>query len=88
MCHYDVANSNEAQVGQEKEKGETVNNTSNNIDINWNPITIIRKYRQTGDPFRHLVLPMDFYAKVVAKYGLCPANSLSENNLATTEKSI
>ncbi len=41
----DVANSNEVQVGQEKEKGEIVNNTSNKIVIIWDPITMIRKFR-------------------------------------------
>ena len=58
-----VANSNEVQVSKEKEKGEIVNNTSNNIVIKWNPITMIRKYRDMGDPFRYICFPMDFMQK-------------------------
>jgi hypothetical protein len=40
----------------------------NNIIIKWNPITIIKKYRCSVDPLRHLDFKMDFYAKVLAKY--------------------
>ena len=71
----DGPNSNEVQANQEKEKGETVNNTSNNLVVKWNPITMIRKYMQMCDPFRYMDFPIDFYAKVVAKYGLIPIES-------------
>src|SRR5690348_16538798 len=81
-----VANSNEVQVSKEKEKGEIVNNTSNNIVIKWNPITMIRKYRDMGDPFRYICFPMDFYAKVLAKYGCVPTNILSESDIEVLKK--
>ncbi len=73
------------QIDQ-KEKGEKVNNTSNNIVIKWNPITMIRKYRYMGDPFRHIDFPMDFYAIVVAKYGLIPVKSFSKNGIELLKK--
>ncbi len=82
----EVTNSNEVQEGQEKEKGEIVNNTSNKNVIKWNPITMIRKYRHMGDPFRHFDFPMDFYAKVVAKYDCIPTKSFSENDIEGLKK--
>ena len=83
-----VSSDDEAQGCQEKEIGEIVNNTSNNIVIKWNPITVIRKYRLMGDPFRHSDFPMDFYAKVVAKYGLIPIKILTENEMELLKKGI
>lgn len=52
------------------EGGEIIDNTSNNHHniIKWNPMTMIRKYRNTGDLFCQLDIHMDFYAKVLAKY--------------------
>jgi hypothetical protein len=53
-----IEDADDTQEGEQK---------SNSI-IKWNPITIIKKYRHSIDPFRHLALPMDFYAKVLARY--------------------
>jgi hypothetical protein len=38
------------------------------IIIKWNPVCMIKMYRSQGDPFRHLHLDMDFYAKVIGTY--------------------
>ena len=50
--------------------GEIIDNTSNNhhIVIKWNPMTMIRKYRNTGDLFCQLELHVDLYALVLGKY--------------------
>jgi hypothetical protein len=82
----DLASSNEVQGGREKGKGEIVNNTSNNIVIRWNPITMIRKYWQMGDPLRHFDFPIDFYAKVAAKHGLIKI--LTENDMEMLRKAF
>ena len=45
-------------VNIEEEKEEVTNGSR--LGIKWNPITIIRKYRCSVDPFRHLDFPMGF----------------------------
>ncbi|MGB0028190.1 MAG: hypothetical protein WBP64_15245, partial [Nitrososphaeraceae archaeon] len=64
-------------VNIEEEKEEVTNGSR--LGIKWNPITIIRKYRCSVDPFRHLDFPMDFYAQVVGKHDYIYTQYLSEN---------
>ncbi len=80
------ADSND-EVEGEKDEGET-NNLTNDSIIKWNPITMIRKYRHISDPFRYLHFPMDFYAKVLAKYGGIHIKILSKNDKEALRKAF
>jgi hypothetical protein len=83
----DAANSNEGNRGEGG--GESIRNTGNyDKIIKWNPITMIRKYRDIVDPFRYLEFSMDFYAKVLAKYGCIPTKILSEEEIKILRKAF
>jgi hypothetical protein len=49
---------------------------------------MIRQYRDIVDPFRHLEFPMDFYAKVLAKYGCIPTKIVSEEDIKILRKAF
>ena len=76
----------EDETSNDREKGETPDN--NHTVIKWNPITLIQRYRQKVDPFRHLPFHTDFYAIVLAKHNYIFAELLAGNNEEVLRKSF
>ena len=66
---YDIMKTvGEGFITTEDVKDNQEGEQKGNCIIKWNPITIIKRYRQFVDPLRHLNFKINFYAKVLAKY--------------------